>query len=408
MPDPGIWQHCHFRGHNLKIFLHDNSGHPFQVQLSRSLAARGHEVTHSSFAEFQTPKGNLSHQPDDPKSLTIKEFRLNEAFAKASLVKRWTQERRLGKKLAQYILDNRPDVVIASNTPLDALAPMQKAAKKTDARFIFWVQDIYSAAIDRILRQKSTPLGAVAGGWYNRLERNLLNNSDAIVVISPDFVDHLGTMSVDTVQTHVIENWAPLDEMVPVARNNDWSAALTDGKACRYVYAGTLGKKHNPELLVGLARQKDSHLYVFSEGEGADYLKAKLEAEPDLNMTIAPWVPFKLLPKVLSSADALVCIVEEEASTFCVPSKVLTYLSVGRPLLLSVPENNLATRVVRGANAGLVASPNDMEGFLANARSLATNADLRTRMGQNGRAYALETFDIDRISDQFMKVIDGV
>lgn len=391
----------------MKIFLHDNSGHPFQVQLSRSLAARGHEVTHSSFAEFQTPKGNLSRQPSDPESLTIHEFRLNEPFAKASLVKRWTQERRLGKKLAQYILDNRPDVVIASNTPLDALVPMQKAAKKTGARFIFWVQDIYSEAIGRILRRKSALLGATAGGWYSRLERNLLNGSDAIVVISPDFVDHLGTMGVDTAQTYVIENWAPLDEMVPVARDNDWSAALTDGKACRYVYAGTLGKKHNPELLVGLARQQDSHLYVFSEGEGADYLKAKLEAEPSLNMTVAPWVPFELLPKVLSSADALVCIVEEEASIFCVPSKVLTYLCVGRPLLLAVPESNLATRIVRGADAGLVAGPNDMDGFLANAHTLAADAALRTRMGENGRAYALETFDIERITDQFMKVIGG-
>ncbi|WP_262690020.1 glycosyltransferase family 4 protein [Kordiimonas aestuarii] len=389
----------------MKIFLHDNSGHPFQVQLSRSLAARGFDVIHSSFAEFQTPKGNLQKQADDPDTLRIHEFRLNEPFAKSSLVKRWTQERRLGGKLAQFIIAERPDVVIASNTPLDALAPMQKAAKKVGAQFIFWVQDIYSEAIGRILQRKSRLLGAVAGGWYRRLEAGLLNRSDAIVVISADFVGHLGTMGVDTTNTHVIENWAPLDEMVPTTRVNDWSEKLPDDGTCRYVYAGTLGKKHNPELLVGLARQENSHLYVFSEGEGADYLKAKLDGEPGLNMTVAPWVPFETLPKVLSSADVLVCIVEEEASIFCVPSKVLTYLCVGRPLLLAVPASNLASRIVGDTGAGLVAPPNDMTAFLDNARTLAGDEAARQRMGENGRRYALETFEISRITDRFQEII---
>jgi len=30
----------------MRIGIHDFSGHPFQVQLSRELASRGHEVVH--------------------------------------------------------------------------------------------------------------------------------------------------------------------------------------------------------------------------------------------------------------------------------------------------------------------------------------------------------------------------
>ena len=44
----------------LRILVSDYSGHPFQVQLSRELARRGHEVIHSYSAGFQTPKGNLA------------------------------------------------------------------------------------------------------------------------------------------------------------------------------------------------------------------------------------------------------------------------------------------------------------------------------------------------------------
>ena len=54
-----------------RILVHDYSGHPFQVQLSRSLAARGHVVLHLHSSKFQTPKGPLQRRADDPASLLI-------------------------------------------------------------------------------------------------------------------------------------------------------------------------------------------------------------------------------------------------------------------------------------------------------------------------------------------------
>ncbi len=32
----------------MRILVHDYSGHPFQAQLSRELARRGHDVVHST------------------------------------------------------------------------------------------------------------------------------------------------------------------------------------------------------------------------------------------------------------------------------------------------------------------------------------------------------------------------
>lgn len=55
----------------MKIIVSDYSGHPFQVQLSRELARRGHQVKHLHFAEFQTPKGNLQRQAADPATFDI-------------------------------------------------------------------------------------------------------------------------------------------------------------------------------------------------------------------------------------------------------------------------------------------------------------------------------------------------
>jgi hypothetical protein len=57
----------------MRILVSDYSGHPFQVQLSRELARRGHSVTHTYSAGFQSPKGNLSVGDDDPAGRIINE-----------------------------------------------------------------------------------------------------------------------------------------------------------------------------------------------------------------------------------------------------------------------------------------------------------------------------------------------
>ena len=54
----------------MKIFVHDYAGHPFQVDLSRELAVRGHEVNHAYFHGDLGPKGRLERSSVDPDRLS--------------------------------------------------------------------------------------------------------------------------------------------------------------------------------------------------------------------------------------------------------------------------------------------------------------------------------------------------
>ncbi len=66
----------------MKILIYDHAGHPFQVQLSRSLAARGHEVLHTFTAELQTPRGVLCLDESDPASLSIAPLPISTPFSR--------------------------------------------------------------------------------------------------------------------------------------------------------------------------------------------------------------------------------------------------------------------------------------------------------------------------------------
>ncbi len=393
----------------VRILVHDYPGHPFQVQLSRSLAGRGHDVVHVYSGSVQSPRGALLRRESDPASFSITELRLPKPVRQHSFVRRRMQEIAYGRLLAETVEAVGPEVVLCSNTPLEAQAILMKQCRRRGVRFVFWVQDLRGIAAQRILRERIPVLGRPVGWYFVRLERSLLGKSDRIVAITEDFCPLLSRWGVPRDAVHVIHNWAPLEEIPPQPKDNPWSERHgLSGKLC-ILYSGTLGMKHNPELLLRLAARFEDdeavRVVVVSEGAGADWLQEQKQKLGLGGLLLLPYQPFEVLAQVLGSADVLVAILEPEAGTFSVPSKVLTYLCAGRPLLLSVPPENLAARIVMESEAGLVVAPMDGDALVRAAESLVSEPRLRDRLGRNGRAYAEANFDIEAITDKFEEVL---
>jgi glycosyltransferase involved in cell wall biosynthesis len=389
----------------MRILINDFAGHPFQLQLSRTLASRGHDVLHTYCASNLSPKGAVERRPDDPATFAVHKITLDAPFEKYGLLKRWTQERRVGQAVVEAIESFKPDRIICANTPLGAQGAILRHARSRNIPFVFWVQDMLGIGIDIHLRRRLPGLGAVIGTGFRMYEELQLILSSHVVAISGDFLAHFPRLLMRRRNISVIENWAPLAELPLRERDNEWSRrnGLT-GKTC-LLYAGTLGLKHNPDLLVRLARtfqdREDVRVVVISEGQGAQFL-ADRKRELGLDrLMLLPFQKFEDMPDVLASADILVSILEKEAGIFAVPSKVLTYLCAARPLLLAMPEENLAARIVRMNGAGLSAPPDDPEAFAAVARHLVNSPSVRSNMALRARQYAERTFDVEQIATRF-------
>ncbi|MBL8065447.1 MAG: glycosyltransferase family 4 protein [Chthonomonadaceae bacterium] len=391
----------------MRIVVHDYSGHPFQVELSRALARRGHHVLHLYSGSFLTPQGALAKRDGDPDTFQVEPIKLDKKVDKSNVLKRRKSDIEHGQKVVQRISTYKPDIVLSANTPLDAQKLMLDHCHSNGVLFAFWVQDLIGQAVRRLMRGKWAGLGTLAGNHYVRLENKLLLQSDKIVVISEDFRPYLPDPVKNSQKIYVVENWAPLGDMPVRERVNDWGRATDTSDGLNFIYSGTLGMKHNPELLVQLANNlKDrSRMIVVSEGQSIEFLK-KRSSELGLdNLKILPFQPFEAMPDMLATADVLTAVLEPDAGVFSVPSKVLTYLCAGKPLLVAIPKENLAARIVQGNEAGIVVDPGDIDGFVAGAKKLADDLDLRQKMGANARAYAERTFDIERITDQFESLL---
>jgi len=105
---------------------------------------------------------------------------------------------------------------------------------------------------------------------------------------------------------------------------------------------------------------------------------------------------------VLGASDVLIALLDSEAGAFAVPSKILTYLCAGRPLIVAAPRENHAAAVVEKANAGVVISPDSADDIVEAARMLMENSELRARYAANARTYAERSFNISDIADRFL------
>jgi glycosyltransferase involved in cell wall biosynthesis len=394
----------------MRIAVHDYAGHPFVFDLSRELARRGHEVGHFYFEGDKGPKGALS-LPGDPSTFSVHPVGIGREYDKANFISRGLNDIAYGHAVSKAIEIFKPDVVLSANTPLESQRVLFASTRRMGAGFIFWMQDFYSLAIRRLLRHRWYGLGRLITYYFHKLEERLLHKSDAIVYISPDFIKSAKIFKLGSTPTHVIPNWASIENIPVRPKKNAWSEANGLSDKFVFLYSGTLALKHNPMLLRALAERfadrPDVVVVVAAHGVGRDELEASLAANPIPSLKLFDLQPIASLPDMLGTADVVVALLEGDAGEFSVPSKVLSYYCSARPLLLSAPLNNLASRTTAANGCGVVSEPKDVEAFLTAAAHYLSDADARTKAGKSARTYAEENFKIPAVAAEFEVILQA-
>ena len=68
---------------------------------------------------------------------------------------------------ARIIQGINPDAVISGNTPTEAQGAILKACKAQDIRFVYWLQDVFSVAVSKLVTKELGFLGKSQDGIIN-------------------------------------------------------------------------------------------------------------------------------------------------------------------------------------------------------------------------------------------------
>ncbi len=385
------------------IAILDFPGHPFQFELSQHLAkVSGHKVSHFYNPKQLGPKSFFKNEKN------LKVVQVPKKFSKNNFV-RLFDEIIYGVLIVSSLIKYKPKYIISSNMPLIPQFFILCFSKAYNVKFVFWLQDIISIAAKSILKKQNNILSNIVGKFFHFLEFYILKRSNHIITISNDFNDILIDKGIPSHKISCIPNWAPLDDMPIISKNNDFAKKHNLNNTYNILYSGTLGFKHNPDVLLNLSRflikkKIDANILIVSEGAAVEYLKEQSAKFNISNISFLPFQDFKIFPQVLATADLSLVMLEDDAGQFSVPSKLLSILCSKRIPICYVPSENLASKIVIDNDCGFhVKNQDDLNNTV---EKVFSNKDKYLYKSHNARKYAEQNFNISLISEKVLRILN--
>jgi colanic acid biosynthesis glycosyl transferase WcaI len=164
-------------------------------------------------------------------------------------------------------------------------------------------------------------------------------------------------------------------------------------------HSGNMGVKQGLDVILDAAalnRADDSMLFLcVGNGSDCDRIKRRA-AELDLgNVRFLPLLDAKDFRGLMAASNVCLVTQQHSVSEIAFPSKIVTYLAAGRPIVACVNPECEVARITRESGAGTVVEAENPLALVEAVRGLR-NADLR-KAGENGRAYACMRWSSGRV-----------
>ncbi len=297
----------------------------------------------------------------------------------------------------------RLDTVICVSPPLQLGLTAWLIARSRGARFLLHLQDLVP---DVALSVGMMREGA-AVGIARRLERFVYARADRISVISQGFVDNLVGKGVERVKLEMIPNWVDTERFKSVP-DHSVRASLGAAKGETLVlYTGNMGAKQGLDTVIDAAAELGSESVVLTlVGDGSN--RAALQARvAQLNATNIRFLPLQAdLPATLAAADILVLAQRGPVVDSVAPSKLLSYMAAGKPVVASVNEMSEAGRMIRRAQCGILVPPEQPRALAAALRDLSRRPDKYHDLGQAGRRHVAEHYERSHILERWSRLVE--
>ena len=296
------------------------------------------------------------------------------------------------------------DIVYVQSPPLfTGLAALWYSRLKR-APFIFNVSDIWP--------QSAIELGMLRNRFAIRLaemlERHIYGRASRITVATPGILERLVARGVPRDKIFLLTNGVDTAAYNVTTPDRELAQRLgLDGHKV-FMYAGLHGLAQGLDVILEAAKltRNPDVLYVLV-GDGADKaaLVAKAGAENIANVRFLPIQPTSTLPALLNLVYATVIPLRRlDLFKAALPSKLFDSMAAGRPIV--APLWGEAAALVEAAACGLVVEPEDARAVQEAVETLAADADLAKRLGEQGRRYVVEHFNRDDIARRLATLLE--
>ncbi len=292
-----------------------------------------------------------------------------------------------------FFYSTRHDLVIYYS-PCIFWAPLIKRLKKLwGVKAFLVVRDFFPQwAIDiGMLRE-----GTIITSYFRACEEASYAQADVIGIQSPNNLRAFQHRHKKINRLKLLYNWA--DDRCGQIRLNSFRMKLGLEKKVIFFYGGAITKQQDIPNLLRLAKfmqkEPDAHFLIVGEGYDLPNVRAIVERDKLINVTLHPTIDQEAFRDLLAEVDIGLFSLAKTHSTHNFPGKVLGYLVQGLPVLGSVNPGNDLQNVINEARAGFVAINGDDEKLAQAALNFLKDTSARHSAGKNARDLLVSKFSV--------------
>ncbi|HLY43594.1 MAG TPA: WcaI family glycosyltransferase [Terracidiphilus sp.] len=288
--------------------------------------------------------------------------------------------------LARAMANGRPDVLLVVSPPLGLAVSGVLLSRMWGVPFVFDVEDLQPDA--------AADLGMLPR-WAVRMmygvERMAYRNAALVSTITRGMRDKIVQKGVASEKVVLFEPRAD-DALFDIAAGEGLAFRRKYGLERKFLvtHSGNIGVKQGLEVVLDAAamtRDDDSLIYLLV-GDGAAR-EAVMRGAAQRGLDYVKFLPVldgQDFRGLLAASDVCLVTQRKSVSDIVFPSKMVTYLAAGCPVIASVSAASEAAQVVRDSGAGLLVEPEDAVA-LRNAIRALRSCDLREHR-RSARSYA--------------------
>lgn len=375
----------------------------FSTGRAEHLAAAGHDVTMCTavpyYPQWRVPSEyrGLKCRREQRNGVTILRCPLYVPAAVNPIRRVLHEASFIASSFVRSLFCRRPDLLFVVSPPLGLAIAAVILSWLWRVPYVFHVADLQpDTALD---------LGMVKPGRFARLlyavERLGYERAAIVSTLTEPMRARIVAKGIPAAKVLLFADWSdPRLFTLDPGQSGAIRRELGLGDAFLVLHAGNMGVKQGLDVVLDAAQQtrSDPGILYLLVGDGAmrPQLEARVRDQGLDNVRIVPLLEHERFLQVLAAAD--VCLVTQQKTVADVvfPSKVLTLLSAGKPVIASVTGGSAVANVVAGAGAGTIVTPEDGPALVAAIEALRGDPTRRRAMSAAGRAYASEHWERTR------------
>lgn len=279
------------------------------------------------------------------------------------------------------------------------------------ARLLAWLLGVpYVVSIQDLAAQAAADVGVIGRGALSarlleRFEYAAYRGARAAFVLCDAFGVALRAHRYPAERIHLMRSPIDIDRIKPVPRTPAFRAA--HGLASEHfvvLHAGSMGLKQGLGNVVEAARRlaaaAPSVRWIFvGDGESKPTLTEEVATyglQP--RVLFLPLQPESEMAAMFAAADVLLLSQVAAMKATVVPSKLLTYMAAGKPVIAAASADSQGADILRAADGGLVIAPDDPDALASAVLAMrGREPEQLAELGRRNRSFAEAHFDQARI-----------